>query len=111
MKEPTRKLAAIVFTDIVGFTELMGRNENRAMALLEQQRSLLRPIVDNFNGEWLKEIGETVAKGDPLVEVETEKAVLEMEALDSGVLVETISGVGTEVPVGAVIGYLEAQEQ
>ena len=60
---------------------------------------------------WLKEIGETVSKGDPLVEVETEKAVLEMEALDSGVLVETISGVGTEVPVGAVIGYLEAQDQ
>ena len=60
---------------------------------------------------WLKKIGEIVAKGDPLVEVETEKAVLEMEALDSGVLVETISGVGTEVPVGAVIGYLEAQDQ
>ena len=60
---------------------------------------------------WLKEIGEIVVKGDPLVEVETEKAVLEMEALDSGVLVETISGVGTEVPVGAVIGYLEAQDQ
>ena len=60
---------------------------------------------------WLKEIGETVVKGDPLVEVETEKAVLEMEALDSGVLVETISGVGTEVPVGAVIGYLEVQDQ
>ena len=60
---------------------------------------------------WLKKIGEIVAKGDPLVEVETEKAVLEMEALDSGVLIETISGVGTEVLVGAVIGYLEAQDQ
>ena len=60
---------------------------------------------------WLKKIGEIVAKGDPLVEVETEKAVLEMEALDSGLLVETISGVGTEVQVGAVIGYLEVQDQ
>ena len=60
---------------------------------------------------WLTEIGETVAKGDPLVEVETEKAVLEIEALDSGLLVETISGVGTEVQVGAVIGYLEVQDQ
>ena len=60
---------------------------------------------------WLTEIGETVAKGDPLVEVETEKAVLEMEALDSGLLVETISGVGTEVQVGAVIGYLAVQDQ
>ena len=58
---------------------------------------------------WLKGIGESVVKGDPLVEVETEKAVLEMEALDSGVLVEIISGVGTEIPVGAVIGYLQAE--
>jgi|TARA_B100001105_G_scaffold233862_1_gene208059 pyruvate dehydrogenase E2 component (dihydrolipoamide acetyltransferase) len=59
---------------------------------------------------WLKELGESVAKGDPLLEVETEKAVLEMEALDSGVLVEIISGVGTEILVGAVIGYLEAED-
>jgi pyruvate dehydrogenase E2 component (dihydrolipoamide acetyltransferase) len=61
--------------------------------------------------DWLKEIGDVVARGDPLVEVETEKAVLEMQALDSGVLVETTSGVGTEVPVGAVIGYLEVQDR
>ena len=60
---------------------------------------------------WLKEIGEIVAKGDTLVEVETEKAVLEMEALDSGVLIETTSGVGAEVQVGEVIGYLESQDQ
>ena len=60
---------------------------------------------------WLKKIGEIVAKGDPLVEVETEKAVLEMEALDSGVLIETISGIGAEVQVGEVIGYLESQDQ
>tara|TARA_B100000586_G_scaffold154395_1_gene112315 strand:+ start:565 stop:810 length:246 start_codon:yes stop_codon:yes gene_type:complete len=60
---------------------------------------------------WLKEIGEIVAKGDPLVEVETEKAVLEMEALDSGVLIETTSGIGAEVQVGEVIGYLESQDQ
>ena len=55
-----RKLAAIVFTDIVGFTELMGRDEAKAMALLKQNRALLRPIVDNFKGEWLKEIGDGV---------------------------------------------------
>ena len=59
---------------------------------------------------WLKELGESVAKGDPLVEVETEKAVLEMEALDTGVLVEIIAGVGAEMPVGEVIGYLEVED-
>ena len=60
MSQPIRKLAAIVFTDIVGFTELMGRDEAKAMALLKQQRTLLRPIVENFNGEWLKEIGDGI---------------------------------------------------
>ena len=60
MSTEERKLAAIVFTDICGFTELMGRDEAKAMALLDQQRALLKPIISNFNGEWLKEIGDGV---------------------------------------------------
>jgi len=60
MSTEERKLAAIVFTDICGFTELMSRDETKAMALLEQQRALLKPIIRNFNGEWLKEIGDGV---------------------------------------------------
>ena len=60
MSTEERKLAAIVFTDICGFTELMSRDENKAMALLEQQRTLLKPIINNFNGEWLKEIGDGI---------------------------------------------------
>ena len=38
MGEPTRKLAAIVFTDIVGFTELSSKNEPLALELLDNQR-------------------------------------------------------------------------
>ena len=60
MTSEERKLAAIVFTDICGFTELMGRDETKAMALLDLQRTILKPIVDTFNGEWLKEIGDGV---------------------------------------------------
>jgi class 3 adenylate cyclase len=60
MPTEERRLAAIVFTDICGFTELMGRDEAKAMALLEQQRALLKPIISNFKGEWLKEIGDGV---------------------------------------------------
>jgi len=56
--ESKRKLAAIVFTDIVGFTKLSAENEPAALALLEKQRDLLKPIVDSHNGEWLKEIGD-----------------------------------------------------
>ena len=60
MSTEDRQLKAIVFTDICGFTELMGRNETKALALLEQQRGLLKPIIHQFNGEWLKEIGDGV---------------------------------------------------
>ncbi len=57
--------------------------------------------------EWLVEVGARVAKGDPVVIVETEKAEVEMEALDAGVLVEVVSVPGDEVLVGAPLGYLE----
>ena len=58
MSEPTRKLAAIVFTDIVGFTKLTADDQSKASSLLKQQRDLLRPIVESFNGSWIKEIGD-----------------------------------------------------
>jgi len=65
MSTEERRLAAIVFTDICGFTELMGKNEKAAMALLDQQRTLIRPIIQNFNGEWLKEIGDGILMAFP----------------------------------------------
>ena len=58
MSNTKRKLAAIVFTDIVGFTKLSSKNEPGALALLEKQRDLLKPLVEKNNGEWLKEIGD-----------------------------------------------------
>jgi len=58
MLEQTRKLAAIVFTDIVGFTKLSAGNEPAALSLLEKQRDLLKPIVEKHGGSWLKEIGD-----------------------------------------------------
>ena len=58
MSEPKRKLAAIVFTDIVGFTELSAKNEPAALALLNKQRDILKPIVKEYGGDWLKEIGD-----------------------------------------------------
>ena len=58
MGEPTRKLAAIVFTDIVGFTELSSKNEPLALELLDNKRIYFKPIVQSYNGQWLKEIGD-----------------------------------------------------
>ncbi len=58
MSDHKRKLAAIVFTDIVGFTKLTADDQSRASNLLTEQRTLLKPIVDSHNGTWVKEMGD-----------------------------------------------------
>ena len=58
MSESKRKLAAIVFTDIVGFTSLAAKNQQRASDLLDIQRDLLKPLVESYNGRWVKEMGD-----------------------------------------------------
>jgi pyruvate dehydrogenase E2 component (dihydrolipoamide acetyltransferase) len=55
---------------------------------------------------WLKKEGETVAKGEPLLEVETDKAVMEIESPGDGVLAGIKVQAGTEVPVGQTIAWL-----
>ena len=45
-----RKLSAIMFTDIAGFTALSAKDENSALQLLEKQDEILLPIVEKFNG-------------------------------------------------------------
>jgi len=59
--------------------------------------------------QWLKQSGDTVKVGDILAEIETDKAVIELEALDSGVLGRIHVEAGdTAVPVGDVIATLSA---
>lgn len=59
---------------------------------------------------WLKKIGDSVARGEPIAEVETDKATVEMESMRSGVLVEIVAAEGADVPVGEVIAYLETRD-
>ena len=56
----TRQLAAIMFTDIVGFTALMGKDEPRTMELIDKNRRIHKPIVSSHNGRWIKELGDGV---------------------------------------------------
>ncbi|MBI3415732.1 MAG: hypothetical protein HY043_10525 [Verrucomicrobia bacterium] len=53
-----RKLAAIMFTDMVGYSALSQRNEKLAQELLEEHRALLRPLFPRFNGTEIKTIGD-----------------------------------------------------
>jgi tetratricopeptide (TPR) repeat protein len=56
--QETRKLAAVVFTDIVGYTTLMSKDEQKALQILQKNRDIQKPLVEKFNGEFLKEIGD-----------------------------------------------------
>jgi pyruvate dehydrogenase E2 component (dihydrolipoamide acetyltransferase) len=55
---------------------------------------------------WRKKEGEPVAKGEPLLEIETDKAVVEVEAPGDGVLAGITASVGDEIPVGQTIAWL-----
>ena len=56
--QQTRQLAAIMFTDIVGYTALMGKDEQKAMELLKANREIQKPLVAAHNGKWIKEMGD-----------------------------------------------------
>ena len=53
-----RKLAAIMFTDMVGYSALSQRDDKLALELLEEHRELLRKILPRFNGTEIKTIGD-----------------------------------------------------
>jgi class 3 adenylate cyclase/tetratricopeptide (TPR) repeat protein/TolB-like protein len=57
MKE-NRKLAAIMFTDIVGYSALMSKDEKLAMSILEKNRHIHKSAIAKFDGEYIKEIGD-----------------------------------------------------
>src|SRR5919108_5227312 len=56
--------------------------------------------------KWLKKVGDKIEVGDIIAEVETDKADMEMEALDAGVLAEIRVQEGESAPVNAVIAVL-----
>ena len=57
---------------------------------------------------WLKRAGETVRKGEPIVEIETDKVTVEIEAPASGILREITANEGDVVPVGRTIALIVA---
>src|SRR4030095_8102675 len=70
-----------------------------ALGVAQQTGTLLK---------WLKAEGQSVSKGEPLMEIETAKATVEIEAPASGVLAHVIAQAGDEVPVGQRIALILA---
>jgi pyruvate dehydrogenase E2 component (dihydrolipoamide acetyltransferase) len=60
---------------------------------------------------WAKQIGQQVNRGDIIAEIETDKATVELEAFDSGILRATLVEEGAVVPVGTAIAVLGSAEE
>lgn len=54
----SRQLATIMFTDIVGYTALMGHDEKKAFDILRKNRLLQKPLIETHGGRYIKELGD-----------------------------------------------------
>ena len=55
---PQRRLAAIVFTDLVDFSLLSGKDENKALKIIQKQKEIVIPLLKEFKGTLHKETGD-----------------------------------------------------
>ena len=71
----------------------------------------LSPTMEKGNlAKWLKKEGDTIKSGDVIAEIETDKATMEVEAVDEGVLAKILVPEGTaDVPVNELIGLIAAE--
>jgi pyruvate dehydrogenase E2 component (dihydrolipoamide acetyltransferase) len=61
--------------------------------------------------KWIKKVGDIVAVGDVLAEVETDKATMEMEAFDEGVLSEIYVKDGEKVEIGQKLDLIRGRDE
>src|SRR5882762_11871710 len=71
----------------------------------------LSPTLEKGNlAKWLKKEGDTVKSGDVIAEIETDKATMEVEAIDEGTIAKILVPEGTaDVPVNNVIAVLATE--
>jgi len=80
------------------------------MAIDIKMPALSPTMEEGTLARWLVKVGDTVASGDVMAEIETDKATMEFEAVDEGVIAEILVEEGTEgVKVGAVIARLTVE--
>ncbi len=65
-------------------------------------------VVEATVAKWFKQVGEAVEADEPLVELETDKVTVEVNAPAAGVLAEIVAPEGAEVEVGALLAHLGA---
>jgi class 3 adenylate cyclase len=60
MSEESRRIVAMLFSDIVGYTAAMGADEETAIRVVSRSREIQKKFVHEFDGRWLQEIGDGV---------------------------------------------------
>ena len=80
------------------------------MAILEVQvPQLSESVAEATLLQWHKKVGEAVARDENLIDIETDKVVLELPAPAQGVIVEIIKGDGTTVVAGEIIARIDTE--
>src|ERR1700753_3786289 len=79
-------------------------------------KDILMPLLSPSMTEgtlvrWLKKEGDAVKSGDVLAEVETDKATMDLEAFDSGILRKILGGEGGKVQTNARIGFIGTADE
>src|SRR3989442_8730376 len=80
LSQGERRLAAIMFTDMVDYTTMSAKNETLALTLLEEHRQLLRPVFARHGGREVKTIGDGFVVEIPSV-LEAVRCALEIQQL------------------------------
>ncbi|WP_017862197.1 dihydrolipoamide acetyltransferase family protein [Leptospira interrogans] len=79
------------------------------MAKIAEMTQLSPTMAEGKIVRWLKQKGDPVSPGEIIAEVETDKAVMEMEAFEMGILLEILAPEGTLLPVGAPVAIIGKQ--
>src|SRR5450631_3806824 len=81
------------------------------MALVAQEIPKIGLVMDEVKVvRWLKNVGDSVVAGEPLLEVETEKSVVEIEAAATGRLSQILMQVDSQAMVGDQVAWIESAE-
>src|SRR5919199_1209135 len=86
-------------------------NTDSSMATKVVMEALSPTMEEGRLVKWLKNEGDAVKSGEPLAEVETDKAVMELVARGDGVLRKRLAGEGDTAPVGQLVAVIAAPNE
>ena len=93
-----------------GFEYLQGTQEKH-MAIAIKMPDIGATVEQITILKWLKKEGQAIKRGEPLCEIQTDKAVTELESVAQGILLKQVVAENTDVAVGDVIAYVGAPDE